>query len=85
MKKYNMKKMPRRQNLILKLFAIIASKAALMGKDYKIEKIKNVVIEKNDEKKNLREHFFEKYLLPPNNQTVSQNILNAILSGIKKT
>lgn len=39
MKKYDMKKMPKRQSLILKLVAIIASKAALMGKDYKIEKI----------------------------------------------
>ncbi|NLE05762.1 MAG: hypothetical protein GX638_13320 [Crenarchaeota archaeon] len=71
---------------ILCPFGKLATEAHYTNKEMGVEDfIKNVVIEKNDEKKNLREHFFEKYLLPPNNQTVSQNILNAILSGIKKT
>lgn len=39
MKKYDMKKMPKRQSIILKLVAIIASKTAMIGKKYKIEKI----------------------------------------------
>lgn len=44
--------------------------------------IEDVVLGGNDPKKELRERFYNKYLLPPNGQSAAQNILDEIERGL---
>lgn len=44
--------------------------------------IESVVLGRNDPKKAERERFYAKYLLPPNGQSVAQNILDEIERGL---
>lgn len=44
--------------------------------------IEDVVLGGNDPKKELRKRFYNKYLLPPNGQSVAQNILDEIERGL---
>lgn len=44
--------------------------------------IEEVVLGGNDPKKEARERFYNKYLLPPNGQSVAQNILDEIERGL---
>lgn len=44
--------------------------------------IESVVLGGNDPKKEARERFYDKYLLPPNGQGVAQNILDEIERGL---
>ncbi len=44
--------------------------------------IEKIILNGEDDKKKVRETFFEKYLLPPNGKTVAQNILDEIETSL---
>jgi CDP-glycerol glycerophosphotransferase (TagB/SpsB family) len=65
-------------------FGKLAMEAHYTDKEYSPEQfLQSVVFEGNDPKHQTRIHFFNQYLIPPNNKSTSENIFDSILSELE--